>query len=368
MPGVPAVFAAGLLLVACGSATEPATRPSPTDPAASLTPVPSPEGPSADDDPAANEPASAPYALHEWGLIDVFADGRFELAAGPGQPTTRPWTPTDRHPPVRIQVDRPQVRKPVIYAHLLENQEAVQFSLTVALTGGELFEHFPPAQTVEAGVRWADVAVSPGPCVGEVSYPGREDPPCQGIPDDYCEVAELSNYEAPDADCLTFGGQRLNHLFYRGAGSRPELPLRVEEDADGVLTVTSVGPVVPGSLVRVSATPNRSFSISAAPPAAGQTVVVPVATRQNRLREPAATNAFFEEPGRQGLTDGETAAFRRAWERELFGGGARRPHLRDALLYWMPMEGIDALAHLDLTPPPEVVRRVMLVRVELTAP
>ena len=368
MSEVPAVFAAGLLLVACGSTTEPAATPSPTEPAVSATTGASLDGPSPTDDPAATEPARAAYALHEWGLIDVFADGRFELAAGPGQPTTRPWTPTDRQRPPSIQVDRPQVRKPVLYAHLLEGQQAVQFSLTVALTGGELFEHFPPAQATPDGVQWVDVAVSPGPCVGQVSYPGREDPPCQGIPDDYCEVAELANYEAPDADCLTFGGQRLNHLFYRGAGNRPELPLEVAVGPGGDLRVTSVGPVVPGSLVRVSATPNRSFSISAAAPAAGQSVVVPTATRQNRSREPDAINAFFEEPGRQGLTDGEAAAFRRAWESELFGGGARRPHLRDALLCWMPMEGIDALAHLELTPRPEVVRRVMLVRVELTAP
>lgn len=359
-------------------------------------------------------PAETPsYSIHEWGLIDVdLSEEQVEYAAGPGRAEgssatasadrpgggTRPagggTTATDpdlQHVtgqaidtanqllgavdqaaggqlPIRPQVEpqqRPEQRmprrKPVLYFHLTEPTDGFTFSLSVNLGTGRLVEHFPGGQLQDHGVRWADVALASDSCQGG-PYPTEDGPACADVADGYCEAAELADYVANDAGCLTFGGMQHNFLFYRGDGPAPSLPVTITRGDDGTVRVTndSMGEPV-GPMLRLRRGADGVIQVAqAALPAEGSSIAIGIPA------DPAADGhreILRTQLDEIGLTAGEADAFEQAWFGELFDGEAPTPHaFTDAVLFFLPQDAVDGYAHLEATPAPAATVRAMAVR------
>lgn len=387
------IFAA-LLLVACGENSDDAVEPAPPE-------AVEPEEAIVPEEVVDTETASTGYTIHEWGLIDVDLTAEaVEYAAGPGRApagsgsgssasggsgsassgstgsgTTGSGSNTDREPDVvdnavdtanqvlDVFTGGPPAgrRKPVLYFHLADGAEALTFDLTVNLHGGNIVEHFPAGDLADHQVTWSQVSLSADSCTGG-PYPRAEDPICTNVSDHYCEAAELADYVAADAGCLSVRGQQQNFLFYRGDGAAPTIPLTIERADDGAITVTNdaideaVGPLLrlrrgQGGAIQVAqaAIPSRGQSVTVAAPteAAGDTHRDIVRTQLTAL----------------GLTQAEARAFEQAWFGELFDGEAETPHaLPDAVLFFLPAAAVDAFAHLEATPAPSATMRAMAVR------
>ena len=299
-------------------------------------------------DTAARPPA---LALHEWGLVDVdLATGLAELSAGPGQPA------------------RPVVaRKPVIYAHLVERDQA-SLDLRVRVPGGSILEHWPVGTLGPDSIAW-HAQVSRGACPpAETAQP---QPPCASA-DGYCETHELPRYVTGDADCFGTGAGPAALLFYRAQVPAGALPLGFVRAAD--LRVRVTGPTRP--LLRIS-------TALTGPWPAGHRVI---ARGEDDLAvgteavDPAAERTAMEGALRgQGLTPDEARVFLDAWSVELFGAVA--PAARDAqrasrrwqqqasqdvILYWLTPAEIERIAPLEASIP-VTTRRAWLVRVTLPA-
>jgi hypothetical protein len=334
--------------------------------AACTTTTPPAGGHAVQPEPAhAPAPASSGYAVHEWGLIDVDASGRAELAAGPGHPerSLRP------------------VRKPVLYVHLADDVDTITFSARVDLPQGAMIEHWPPGQVDGGSLGWSGVTARRARCATAVPSGA----PCTA-PDGVCELPDLPLYDAPTAACLTLGDHSAGMLFYRGAVPALELPLTVTRDDDGAVRVRAKddAPAMVGEVLRVSAGPSGPWPAGhvviarVKVPAPGATVSLPLgaiavsrAAEETELRN-AVTGL--------GLSGDEADAFVRAWGAALFGeGGGPARDVRsarelspptipqDAILYWLPPAAIERLARLSFDPAPSEIRRAMLVRVDLGA-
>jgi hypothetical protein len=197
-------------------------------------------------------------------------------------------------------------------------------------------------------------------------------------PDGYCELEDLGLYMTEEAACLTYRGVAARLLFYRGDVAAPALPLTAARDADGRSVVrSSVGAGAPMLFVR----DGRGLELPW--PTPGSDVALPEALSES-FDGPRLARSLARMVSDAGLTAQETEAFMRAWSEPLFGvsvdGAARRDMpARDApprsargtigqppfVLYVMPEATVPALAELELTPAPRVLRRVMVVRLEL---
>ncbi len=386
------VWAVALCLVATGCPA-PEEEPAPEEPEA------------VEPEAVVPEPAAGPsYTIHEWGLIDVdLGDRRAEFAAGPGRAapsaprhastgggeddgetgtTTRPRLPQTGRELVNEATDRAtgvfdaltgrrggtvaRPRKPVLYFHLGAPSPDFRFDLTVTLGAtGTVVEHFPTGALAEHQVTWSQVQLASESCPGG-PYPTADSPACQGVSDGYCEVAELGGYASDDAGCLTFAGTQHNFLFYRGEAPAPDLPLTIVRNADGTVTVTNASLGAPvGELLRLRRAGDAIHVAQVAIPAAGASVSVglPATPAGDAHREAIRTQLRSI-----GLTDGEAAAFERAWFGELFDPAAATPHaFEDAVLFFLPAEQVDGFAHLEATPAPSATVRAMAVRAGWTS-
>lgn len=349
----PALALATLTACSCGAAS-PAAGPAPPAP-----------------------PAGPTYEVHEWGLVrGTVADG--VMLSGP-----------------RAVAEPMPVAKPVLYFHRA-GDGALEIDVEVRIPSGRILEHWPLAGGADplATVAWRDVRIEVGTCAGS-RYPRMHEIPCIARRDrgDACESAELRTIETTDGDCLRWptppgeGGEAeaWNHLFYRGeVDGTPNVGLRIEPQPDGTLRVTSTSDdVVPGRIVRV----HRAGGVWVAPdavavadpPAPGASVIVPVASEAVASGAAALAAAL----GAAGLTPEEVAAFRRAWDRELFGDVvaatepaptatpvasatpmAPPPASSSALLYVLPRSAADGLAELRFDPAPTAVRRAIVAWID----
>jgi len=174
-----------------------------------------------------------------------------------------------------------------------------------------------------------------------------------------------------------------NHLFYRAEVTRdPQLPLVVEPGTQGAIRLSARGlDPIAGSIVRVvrshgSATVQDAALVVRAPQH-GESIEVPAPTG-TMADAMSALDASLREAG---LTEQETAAFRRARDETLFGaqtataeaggegrgglsgrsfGGGTIARPTDSILYVLPQATADALATLQLTPAPRELRRVIV--------
>ena len=350
-----------LAALGCGSATQS------TEPSTSAETPPASTSATSEAAPPPTTAASAPYALHEWGVVDVAPSGAVEISAGAGQPQ-RPIS----------------VRKPVVYVHLLDGTAEQTFGLDVTLPSGTFVEHAPDATLGGTTLSWPHVTARPTHCAtpagGGASATARRGPAlvCAAM-DGVCEVNELPRYDASTAACLDVNGVTTGLLFYRGTAPSAALPISAQRDPSGNLVVTaSRGGAVHGTLLRVTVTGHGVVVARVAAPSAGASTTVPVGTEP--LSRAQGLDALRTSLGELGLDAAESEAFFAGWADELFGpepGAARElrdrgyagdpsgPRASDALLYFLAPDAVDAIATLHPTPAPRELRRAFLVRVDL---
>lgn len=354
----PAALAISLLSAcSCGGSLPPGATPEPVSPAL----PPAPTGPT--------------YEVHEWGLVRGSLPDRVSLS---GPHVTPPPMP---------------VAKPVLYFHR-SGEGALEIDVTVEIPRGEVVEHWPltdPATSL-AAITWADVRLEAGACAGS-RYPASYEPPCGRDPIHGCEAEALRAVETTDGDCLRWPqppggdgpGEAWNHLFYRAeVEGTPELGLRIEPQPDGTLRVTSTADApIPGRLVRVRRPswygPPDAVAV-AAPPAPGASAIVPRPSEPVVSGAEALAAALLEA----GLTPDEVAAFRRAWDAELFGvavaaaadlpgtipvaAASPMPVVGEthALLWVLPAPVTGGLATVRFDPAPTAFRRAIVAWVDET--
>lgn len=334
-----------LLVSACGASPSPGS----TGPASAPG-----EGVA---DPAAPPSAVASFDLHEWGLIDVAANGSAELAAGPGSPASIPEPTPDR--PIHV-------RKPVLYAHLVDGAASVAFALRADVPGGRIVESWPEAAVSGGSIRWSSLEVRT--CGATRRAPSRDASSACASLDGVCEVVELPRYAARDADCLFADSRALAHdlLFYRADLPRLALPISVSRRADRSLEVRAEAAIADASLVRIVRDRGQLRVVHVERPAAGESQSIPLPVD---LVDPRAESARLHDTVVSlGLSPGEAQAFVDAWSSELFDSHATHagtPALDDVLLYFLAEPTIEGIAPINAAPRPRELRRVWLVRVEI---
>jgi len=361
-------------LCACGGGREPvASSASPGTPPAAPTPPPA-------------APAAPTFEVHEWGLVRGGVNDA--IIVGATVPTAMPMA----------------VAKPVLYFHLSSDAPLEVHVVARMGEGGTIAESWPLAALPNARAAEWHARVRRGSC-HHGRLPSLAEPPCSGRADG-CEANTLDTVESDDADCVTVGEQAANHLFYRGTleGVDP-LPLVVERLAGGRLRVRNrSAESIPGVLLRVRLAHGvrgvTDAATATAPPPPGATVELEAPSGATA----AAALAVATMSHDLGLTTGETAAFRRAWDTTLFGLGgaaaappiwppfggvhaAAEPHSRapspvtatpldtgliaqratESLIYFLPPAAIERIATLQVTPRPTQVRRAIAVWLDLPA-
>jgi hypothetical protein len=325
---------------------------------------------------ARHAPTGARYALHEWGVVRAEAGDRLRLSAAPPPEEQRYFFSPDA-----------VVEKPVIYLHV-EGDEPITLRSLRVTADANILEHWPltSAPLGTSRIEWRGVTARREHCAS-THYPTASEPPCDTIlPSSDCEALALASYEVPSSACLELeGGVRQNLLFYRSR-TRVAPPLSVTRQGES-LAITSGATLADTSVVW---TRGGLASIVAAP-AASQTIVVPAPS------EPAARalEILSAEMTRRGLAEDEIATFWRAWASTLLGDPLRRidplpqtatedlveqpplpraaeanertprpteesppPAPVDVVFYFLPADVIDAMAHLEVDPPPSRVVRV----------
>lgn len=314
-------------------------------------------------------PAGPTYEVHEWGLVRGTADDHVMIAGPHAEPVL-------------------VVTKPVLYFHR-HGEGSLVVDVEARIPGGRVVESWPMLGGVPGtSVRWDDVLIQGDACHGS-RYPGFGEEPCSFLSDG-CEAATLASVETTDSNCLYWPTpiddgptQAWNHLFYRGEiDTTPPMALRAEPLPDGTLRLTATGPSpVPGHVLRIrraNGTPGVTDALEIAePPAPGSSVIVAAPTAA-LTGGPEALGASLSAAG---LTDDEVAAFRRAWDGELFGDGAMTsgwvttvmpsaPAARPpttSILYVLPSAAADAIAVLSFSPPPTAIRRAIVLWIDETS-
>ena len=391
-----------IAIVGCGGRQETAAPETPTPHA--------PSGP------------TAPYEVHEWGLLRAIPGDALEAGAisPPGS------------------VEALTVDKPVLYFHA---SAPVQLErVHVEAVGGTIRERWPVTSAATsaatsapfpAAIDWTglslDAAQSAGGprCAG--AFPGAAAPPCNALPPgEGCESAQLATLVSPSATCLQSSDTRLPFLFYRSRTTTFTPPLRVATLPSGELRITNTGALpIPGWVLRLRRNGSQVRAIAARGPGARATVVIGSDFANAAIPTPAPDGEHAasdesdrtvdqpampgsQEPGRValrltlrelGLDDGEADAFLRAWDDTLFGGSVvqlvdippaprdgTRPHdgvpasddravdvltadcrgdcigaQGDTILYFLPEPTCDGVARLSFTPAPTRVRRALAI-------
>ena len=351
--------------------------------------------------------STAPYEVHEWGLLRAAAGDVLEVGAVA--------------PPGVVEVM--VVDKPVLYFHASAPVQVER--VRVEAVGGAIREHWPltTASPFPTAIEWRgmalDLAESAGGAACAGSYPAISARPCTDLArGEECESAGLAPLVSTSATCLQASASRLPFLFYRSRTSTFTPPLRIIALPSGELRVTNSGDAaIPGWLVRMRRSNGQVRTIAVAAPAAHATITVgsdfASATIPTADTPPGDEDVLpmvdrpalpgSQEPGRQavrltmdqlGLDGGETDAFLRAWDSALFGDRvvplAEMPvrvagagHTRvvdippvdeltdrrgvndlqetDSILYFLPQAACDGVARLQFTPPPTRVNRALAI-------
>lgn len=313
---------------------------------------------------------SAPYEVHEWGLVrgDVGDTQRFDAIGPP------------------VDFSMLSVDKPVLYFHA-PAAITIRSVGVEARSGGTLTETWP-LTPLGTNATWANVTIDPSGACSPSPLATATEAPCTSLPaTERCETPLLETVRTTDAACVHVGTSTERFLFYRGRAATFTPPLRLQRTgAYEVVRVTNEGDaVIPGMLVRLSSDGYAVRTLVVAPPPPHQSIDVhadydhadaPAAptTDQDEATDRRGvddmTTAAATGPGRQslvdtmlalGLTQSEADAFLRAWDPALFGPGRPAidvlsadgdPAPRESFLYFLPAASLENLAHLEFDPPP----------------
>ena len=353
--------------------------------------------------PRALSGATAPYEVHEWGLLRAIPGDTLEAGA---------ISPAG-------SVEAMTVDKPVLYFHA---SAPVQLErVHVEAVGGTIREHWPvtPGAAFPTSVDWSTLTLDAARRAGGAScaavFPSASALPCSALPQgEECESAQLATVVSPSATCLQSGAAHLPFLFYRARTTTFTPPLQVSKLASGELRITNSGALpIPGWVVRLRRDGSRVRAIAARGPAARATIVIgndfanaatPTADGDHAASDEDRTidqpaMPVTEGPGRValrltllqlGLDHGEADAFFRAWDATLFGerivplvDTPPAPRDRtprddqpvdtltadcrgdcigtDTILYFLPEQTCDGVARLTFTPAPTRVRRALAI-------
>lgn len=333
---------------------------------ASSTPVATTTGPDPVPPEERTASPSAPYEVHEWGLVrgDVGDTQRFGAIAP------------------AVDFGMLTVDKPVLYFHAPAAITLASVRVE-ARSGGTLIETWP-LTPLGTSASWTNVAIDPsGECTPSPLATASE-APCVGLPSgDTCETPSLAIVRTTDAACVHVGSSTERFLFYRGRAATFTPPLRFERTgAYETVRVTNEGDaVIPGMLVRLSSDGFRVRTLAVAAPPPHQSVDVGAdfdAAAHGGSTDDEATDrrgadmpmAPATGPGRRalidamlalGLTQSEADAFMLAWEPALFGPGRVAidtlsadgdPADRESFVYFLPAAALENVAHLTFDPPP----------------
>jgi hypothetical protein len=318
-------------------------------------------------DPSHVRADAAPYEVHEWGLLR--AEAGDVLNAGVVAP-----------PDYRMM----DVDKPVLYFHA---QSAVRLkSVRVRTPSGSILEHWPiTGLGSDTNLVWTDVAIDPHAECRLSKLPNASQPPCSLLPaGTACETAGLAAVRTEDAACVTVGESSDRFLFYRARSKTFTPPLRFTHQSDGSVDVENESnAAIPGVMIRIWNDGQAARSMVALPPAphakvsvgressADKDVDAP-SDRRGRALGPAVgpgPEALRMTLGELGMTTAESEAFLGAWAETLFSAyrsaddeSDQRPlEPADSFVYFLPVSTIDAVATLELDPPPRVVKRAFAI-------
>ncbi|MEO5726226.1 MAG: hypothetical protein ABI134_16715, partial [Byssovorax sp.] len=160
--------------------------------------------------------------------------------------------------------------------------------------------------------------------------------------------------------------QEERFLFYRGLGNL-EFPLQVGAVPGGKVSVVNPSKMAMGSLFVINVGNGKgAFSVKEEGVSGGESLEPSIPSLEG-----AAPTAIYVEAlaakvtealDATGLYHDEALAMVHTWKRQWF----RTPGVR--VLYLMPQAWTDAAIPLTITPPPEEMRRVMMIRVEVITP
>lgn len=287
---------------------------------------------------------TAPYEVHEWGLI--------RFTGGIGEVST---SGHELRPPVQLQMHEITVDKPLIYFHPLDGFDFdTVISAQVSVTGGQIREAWPASGPQVFGERmvWPHLQITTSNCGAEV-VPELNAFPCSSLTDGgVCETAEMRGYLQTVSNCLNAEGLSAPVLIYNGyAAPTQASPITIGES--GRITNTSAGPVGPLWIPGVTGPQDgfRSF------------------VRVDRLEPGESTDASGRVPMlhdgmvedlraslvARGLNDREAEDFIAAWRPNVLSPMGDAP---DVLGLYDPAT-IDQLYPLVLSPVPSAVHRVL---------
>lgn len=332
-----------LLLVGCSCGSSE-TPPPGTTPVGSESGGGEPSGPTT-------------YSVHEWGLVRAGAGDTLVVGAmGPAAP------------PEALMA----VEKPILYFHLSGGGPLELTSVTVDALGGTIVEHWPHTGGVAAPatITWTGLRLERGTC--PLAVPTAADRPCSDLsPGSECESPALARAVASDADCVRGASSSSPLLFYRSTSTALTAPLHPYYLDFNDINVTNDGDLpIPGRLIRFQREGSEVRVVVVDPPAPHTTILVGHDFGGPEVARAAVTETLTG----LGLTAAEASAFLTSWDSAFFGAPTETPVVEraeiaveespppeESILYFLPAEDVERIAHLGFDPPPTEVRRAMAV-------
>lgn len=314
--------------------------------------------------PSSKPRASGNYEVHEWGVVRALGGVAGLDAASVGAIA----------PPRRFIYP---MEKPVLYFHTDAPMQLDRVRVTTPKSS--IIEAWPLGSGVGTeSIAWRGVSITPGACETR-PLPTTTDAPCDSLPSGVeCETPGLDVVRAPGAACVETGKFRDRFLFYRALSTTFVPPLVFGPvGANGEVKVTNIGATpIPGLLVRVVPGGGRASSVVTLPPAPGASITVGLAGIEGREGQsedeqrgaaggpgPSALRTTMRDLG---LDADEVDAFLGAWSRTMFDVAdvAEEKSVTRAtasFVYFLPTTMIDAMAKLELDPPPRAIKRAFAV-------
>jgi hypothetical protein len=216
------------------------------------------------------------------------------------------------------------------------------------------------AKVEKSFLEWDLDVLPPGEGADAIPPVGKDDPwRFARLPDSNC--VRTAPRVAPRAGPV----ETEKFLFYRGLG-RFTLPIRVEADASGRLTIHNDGDAPIGRLFVLEVRDGCGEFAEVAGPGAHETV----SAEPERARKPPSVDAMIERlrPAleralvAEGLYPKEAEAMVKTWERSYF----RTEGLR--IFYLVPERLTNELLPISIEPPPCQLKRVLVGRLECVTP
>lgn len=276
--------------------------------------------------PAENNPLTADYEIHEWGVL-----------AGCNNHTN--YFNTSR--PLKVYA----IREPVIYVHSRDKQP---FSLDVTFLAGTPTDTYPPASVKNNVVSWH-----------QVTFPNREALSVRSIPRDrFVPLKDIMNALSDvDSDTLLYEGQTSKFLFYEGEVAFTNRVLAMVDPLGSTVVISNAGPFAvydvllthPGEQTGPLPFHRQSLIATIARLDATQSATIMLTARTNQV-------SFIPQLEALGFTEAEARSFNTLWQHPMTQIGN--------LTYRLSDEECNQLTSLAFDPMPRRCIRALYVVVK----